>query len=45
MQDYNYRSYAQRRVKLGFIENKSVSGEALDKEFKEGMQQLAMLRR
>jgi hypothetical protein len=32
-------------VKLGFNENKNLTGEAQEKEFKEGLQQLAMLRR
>lgn len=45
MEDYNFRSYAQRRVALGFRENRALSGEALAAEFRDGVQQLEMLKR
>lgn len=45
MEDYNFRSYARRRVALGFRENRGVGGEALAAEFREGLQQLEMLKR
>lgn len=45
VQDYNYRSYAKRRVKLGFQQNKAAAGDALVKEYQEGVKQLNMLKR
>lgn len=45
LEDYNFRSYAIRRVTLGFRENQALEGEALTKEYEEGIQQLAMLKR
>lgn len=45
MEDYNFRSYAKRRVALGFKENRSVGGEALAAEYNEGLQQLQVLKR
>lgn len=45
MENYNFRDYAQRRARIGFEENRSVGGEALESEVKKGMEQLDMLRR
>lgn len=45
MEDYNFRSYALRRVALGFREHRSLSGEAQAAEFQDGLQQLEMLKR
>lgn len=45
MEDYNFRSYARRRVALGFRENRGIGGEALAAEYKDGLQQLEMLKR
>jgi hypothetical protein len=45
MEDYNFRAYAQRRVILGFRENRALSGEALAAEYKDGLQHLEMLKR
>ena len=45
MEDYNFRAYAQRRVVLGFREHRALSGEALAAEYKDGVQQLEMLKR
>ncbi len=46
MQDYNFRSYALRRTRLGFEQNRSlVEGEELKGEVEEGKRQLEMLKR
>lgn len=43
--DYNFRSYAIRRIKHGFEKNRSLSGEALEAAFKEGESNLAVVQR
>lgn len=43
--DYNFRSYAIRRVKAGFRMNSGLEGNAKMAAIKEGEEQLAILRR
>mmetsp|Transcript_6629 Transcript_6629/g.9474 ORF Transcript_6629/g.9474 Transcript_6629/m.9474 type:complete len:82 (-) Transcript_6629:159-404(-) len=46
MGDYNFRSFAVRRVKTGFALNKNLQGrEAATAALNKGVQDLAMLRR
>ena len=45
MNDYNFRSYAMRRVKEGFVQNRHLSGEEAAKAIREGEEQLQVLRR
>eukprot|EP00538_Stauroneis_constricta_P005272 CAMPEP_0119549694 /NCGR_PEP_ID=MMETSP1352-20130426/3340_1 /TAXON_ID=265584 /ORGANISM="Stauroneis constricta, Strain CCMP1120" /LENGTH=77 /DNA_ID=CAMNT_0007595303 /DNA_START=51 /DNA_END=284 /DNA_ORIENTATION=- len=45
MGDYNFRSYAIRRVKAGFKTNRSLQGEAAAAAIKDGEEQLAVLKR
>lgn len=45
MEDYNFRSYAQRRVALGFQEGRVLSGEEAAREYQEGLKNLEMLKR
>ena len=45
MEDYNFRSYAKRRVVLGFTEGKGLSGEAAAREYQEGLKNLEMMKR
>mmetsp|Transcript_27305 Transcript_27305/g.31169 ORF Transcript_27305/g.31169 Transcript_27305/m.31169 type:complete len:81 (-) Transcript_27305:215-457(-) len=43
--DYNFRSYANRRVKLGFDKNRSLVGENAELALQEGQTQLQLLKR
>lgn len=47
MKDYNFRSYAIRRIKIGYEENRHLipQSEEYNIALKEGYQQLEMLRR
>ena len=45
LEDYNFRSYARRRVGVGFRENRQLAGESLAVEFQDGIKQLEMLKR
>jgi len=45
MNDYNFRSYAIRRVRAGFDRNLLLEGDAARAALKEGEEQLAMLTR
>ncbi len=46
IQDYNFRSYALRRTRLGFEKNRGlIEGEELKHELEEGKRQLEMLKR
>mmetsp|Transcript_16733 Transcript_16733/g.31703 ORF Transcript_16733/g.31703 Transcript_16733/m.31703 type:complete len:90 (-) Transcript_16733:156-425(-) len=45
MNDYNFRSYARRRVKHGFLKNRNLQGEELAAAMLEGEQQLSLLKR
>lgn len=45
MKDYNFRSYAMRRVKVGFKKSSHLQGEEAAAAIKEGEKQLAMLQR
>ncbi len=46
IQDYNFRSYALRRVRLGFEKNRGlIEGEGLKRELEEGKRSLEMLKR
>jgi len=43
--DYNFKSYAVRKVCLEFHRNKELKGEELEKKFAWGQDQLQMVRR
>ena len=43
--DYNFRSYALRRVQTGFRENMTLSGDAAESAYQDGVSQLTSLRR
>eukprot|EP00567_Pseudictyota_dubia_P007292 CAMPEP_0197436114 /NCGR_PEP_ID=MMETSP1175-20131217/3591_1 /TAXON_ID=1003142 /ORGANISM="Triceratium dubium, Strain CCMP147" /LENGTH=80 /DNA_ID=CAMNT_0042965321 /DNA_START=15 /DNA_END=257 /DNA_ORIENTATION=+ len=43
--DYNFRNYAMRRVKVGFVANRDLQGEEASTALSDGMEQLEMLRR
>ncbi|KAG5183567.1 hypothetical protein JKP88DRAFT_198971 [Tribonema minus] len=43
--DYNFRMYSLRRVRQGFAEDASLTGEAANKALAFGKDQLAMLQR
>jgi len=45
MNDYNFRSYAMRRVKVGFESNRSLIGEEANIAFAEGKRELETLKR
>mmetsp|Transcript_23703 Transcript_23703/g.35157 ORF Transcript_23703/g.35157 Transcript_23703/m.35157 type:complete len:87 (+) Transcript_23703:98-358(+) len=45
MSDYNFRSYAARRVKAGFRKNSLLQGQELAAAVKYGEEQLAVLKR
>mmetsp|Transcript_34962 Transcript_34962/g.104293 ORF Transcript_34962/g.104293 Transcript_34962/m.104293 type:complete len:83 (-) Transcript_34962:382-630(-) len=45
MNDYNFRSFAIRRVKTGFAANRDLQGEEASAALAEGQQQLEVLRR
>ena len=45
MEDYNFRTYAVRRVKTGFAKNRSLQGEALTAALEDGAAQLEVLKR
>jgi len=45
MNDYNFRSYAIRRVKAGMRKNQGLQGEEATLAIKEGEEQLQVLRR
>jgi len=45
IKDYNFRSYAQRRVKAGFVMNRELQGEEAAAALREGEEQLAVLKR
>mmetsp|Transcript_12474 Transcript_12474/g.16401 ORF Transcript_12474/g.16401 Transcript_12474/m.16401 type:complete len:85 (+) Transcript_12474:58-312(+) len=45
MKDYNFRTYAERRVKAGFLKNRTLQGEAATAALVSGMEQLEVLRR
>jgi len=45
LEDYNFRSYAKRRVALGFQEGRSSSGEEAAREYRDGVKNLEMLKR
>jgi hypothetical protein len=44
-QDYNFRSYALRRVRTGFRENKSLQGTELNAQYQFGVEQLKVVER
>ena len=43
--DYNIKSYAQRRIRNGFIENYKVNTEIATQQYEWGLTQLAMVQR
>mmetsp|Transcript_17154 Transcript_17154/g.25993 ORF Transcript_17154/g.25993 Transcript_17154/m.25993 type:complete len:85 (-) Transcript_17154:856-1110(-) len=43
--DYNFRSYALRRIKAGFNKNRQLQGEEITSALCEGQNQLEMLKR
>mmetsp|Transcript_28697 Transcript_28697/g.38116 ORF Transcript_28697/g.38116 Transcript_28697/m.38116 type:complete len:82 (+) Transcript_28697:61-306(+) len=43
--NYNFRSYAHRRVKAGFLANRNLQGEEATAAIVEGGKQLEMLKR
>mmetsp|Transcript_16796 Transcript_16796/g.22990 ORF Transcript_16796/g.22990 Transcript_16796/m.22990 type:complete len:84 (-) Transcript_16796:398-649(-) len=45
MNDYNFRSYAVRRVKTGFNANRNLQGEEATAAITEGVKQLEVLKR
>jgi hypothetical protein len=45
MKDYNFRSYAMRRVKAGFKQNRDLQGEEAATALREGEEQLVALQR
>jgi hypothetical protein len=45
LQDYNFRTYALRRIKTGFHENQGLAGEKAQVEFQKGLEQLGVLKR
>lgn len=45
MKDYNFRMYAQRRVKAGFSKNLHLRGEDISAAIASGIEQLEVLKR
>ena len=45
IENYNFRDYARRRVRVGFDEKRALVGTALEAELSEGGEQLKMLQR
>ena len=43
--NYNFRSHAQRRIRWGFEQNKSVAGAELAEKYKYGLTQLDVVKR
>ncbi|KAL3790364.1 hypothetical protein HJC23_002750 [Cyclotella cryptica] len=45
MDNYNFREYATRRVRVGFENNRNLAGDHLDMALREGREQLDILKR
>jgi hypothetical protein len=44
-QDYNFRSFAKRRIKVGFAANRGLSGSAVTEAYSDGLKQSGLVQR